>query len=257
MVKLFVSERRKEIMQILHRQHRITVKELSKKVGVSEATLRMDLNQMEKEGLLKRTHGGAILNDYIENETTFSVREKKNRAEKMKIAEKAEKLIESDQCLLLDGSSTALELARVLKNKKIRLTVVTNGIYTALELRENPDITCILIGGIVQKGSGSLEGTIGTDTLKNINVDIMFTSAYGFCFETGLTDFNVYEVELKKEMIKKANKVVALIDHTKINKSSISSFVSADHIDRLITDMKLPEDMLKRFRDCDIHVDDQ
>ncbi|WP_054949226.1 DeoR/GlpR family DNA-binding transcription regulator [Numidum massiliense] len=254
MVKLFVAERRNKIMEILNKNQRLTVKELAKEIDVSEATLRSDLNQMEKEGLLTRTHGGAVLTDYIENETSFSTRKKKNKQEKMHIASQAVQLITDGQCVLFDASSTVLELARLLKRGKKRLTVVTSGIYTALELRDHPDITVILLGGVVRTGSSSLEGTLGVDVLNKINVDAMFTSANGFTFDTGLTDFNIYEVELKREMLKKASKVVALVDHTKIGKSSIASFADVSQVDTFITDAHFSDEEIAQFNHFGVEV---
>lgn len=254
MVKLFVAERRNKIMELLNKNQRLTVKELAKEIDVSEATLRSDLNQMEKEGLLTRTHGGAVLTDYIENETSFSTREKKNKQEKMHIASQAVQLITDGQCVLFDASSTVLELARLLKRGKKRLTVVTSGIYTALELRDHPDITVILLGGVVRTGSSSLEGTLGVDVLNKINVDAMFTSANGFTFDTGLTDFNIYEVELKREMLKKASKVVALVDHTKIGKSSIASFADVSQVDTFITDAHFSDEEIAQFNHFGVEV---
>ncbi|WP_101845390.1 DeoR/GlpR family DNA-binding transcription regulator [Halobacillus sp. Marseille-P3879] len=235
-MKMFVSERRNKILQLLDEKKRVTVKELAAHIGVSEATLRTDLNKMEEDGLLKRTHGGAMLNEDSDNETSFSAREKKNREEKTIIADTAFELIEEKQCILLDASSTALELARHLKNQPIRLTVVTSGVLTALELKENPDITVILIGGVLTNRSSSIEGTLGLSILEHVNVDIMFTSGNGFSVENGLTDFNLYEVALKKELIKKSNKIVALVDSSKIGKSSSAVFATPEEIDILITD---------------------
>jgi DeoR/GlpR family transcriptional regulator of sugar metabolism len=116
-----------------------------------------------------------------------------------------------------------------------------------LELKENPEITVILLGGMLRIGSTSVEGTLGTSILERINVDTMFTSASGFTLEAGLTDFNVYEVELKKVMARTANRLVALLDHTKIGASSIASFASVDQIDMLITDREPSQDLLDTF----------
>lgn len=102
MTKLFVAERRDEILDYLNKQLRITVKELAENLHVSEATLRTDLNDMDKDGLLKRTHGGAILNDYVKPENSFYNREKQNRDEKVYISTKAEQLVNHGQCILLD-----------------------------------------------------------------------------------------------------------------------------------------------------------
>ncbi|SHE12653.1 HTH-type transcriptional repressor glcR [Chlamydia abortus] len=254
MQKMFAPERRQIILEKLNKHQRVTVKELSREINVSEATLRMDLTKMEEDGLLQRTHGGAISIQNTDPETSFFTREKKNKSEKSAIAKKALELIADGQCIMLDASSTALELARILKEKSIRLTVVTSGINTALELHEHPDMTVILLGGIVKRGSYSLEGSLGIQILKQINIDLMFTSANGFSFEAGLTDFSVYEVELKKAMVHAAKKVVALLDHSKINKNSIASFASLDEIDILITDYAMPDSELKALKGQNIEV---
>ncbi|SFP34864.1 DeoR/GlpR family DNA-binding transcription regulator [Salibacterium halotolerans] len=254
MAKLFAAERRQKILEFLNIDHRITVRGLADTMDVSVVTLRSDLKDMEKEGLLQRTHGGAVLPDSQENEINFHSRERKNKPEKITIANQAVSFVEDGHCILLDASSTALELARLLKDIDKRLTVVTSGIYTALELRENPELTVILLGGVVRHGSSSLEGVLGVEMLNKIHVDIMFTSANGFTVDTGLTDFNVYEVDLKKQMVAKAYKVAALVDFSKINKSSISSFASLSDIDYLISDCSLPEDITQQLNNQNVEV---
>lgn len=253
-MKMFASERRDNIIQFLQKQKRATVKELASQIGVSEATLRTDLNRMETDGLLTRTHGGAVLNTEEENDTSFSVREKKNKQEKIQIAKKAYEMIEEKQCILLDASSTALELARYIKSKPMRLTVVTSGLQSALELNNNPDITVILIGGMLTKGSSSIEGTLGLSILDYLTIDMMFTSSNGFSIESGLTDFNLYEVQLKKEIVKKAKKVVALIDSSKIEKNSSAVFATLDQIDKLITDKPIDHNLSKEILRNDIEI---
>jgi DeoR/GlpR family transcriptional regulator of sugar metabolism len=255
MAKMFPAERKNKILEYLKEQHRATVRELSLIVDVSEATLRTDLSDMEEEGLLQRTHGGAVLqNEPLPLENTFSVREKTNLDEKKIIGCKAAELVGNNQCIMLDASSTALELARVIKNKQIRLTVVTNGIYAALELRENPGITVILIGGVLRVGSVGLEGTLGTNILNQINVDTMFASASGFTFEDGLTDFNVYEVELKKAVVNSSSRLVALLDHSKLERSSISSFAAPKQIHTIVTDSKTSIHIINRLQQMKINV---
>ncbi|MFB5664248.1 DeoR/GlpR family DNA-binding transcription regulator [Alteribacillus sp. HJP-4] len=253
-MKMFVSERRNKILQLLDEKKRVTVKELAAHIGVSEATLRTDLNKMEEEGLLTRTHGGAILNNDSDHETSFSAREKKNKEEKTIIAETAFELIEEKQCILLDASSTALELARHLKHQPIRLTVVTSGVLTALELKENPDITVILIGGVLTNRSSSIEGTLGLSILEHVNIDIMFTSGNGFSVENGLTDFNLYEVALKKELVKRSNKIVAIVDSSKIGKSSSAVFAFPKDIDVLITDNPSSIELSTRLRENNVEI---
>ncbi len=244
---MFAAERRNVILEILKDKKRITVKELSQMLNVSEATLRSDLSQMEKKGLLTRTHGGAVLDSPIKAENTFSAREKKNKESKIAIAKKAMSLIHDKNCIFLDASTTALEIARLLKEENIRLTVLTNGISTAIELRDNPAITVILLGGMLRNGSMALEGPFGTSILNQIHVDILFTSARGFTVEEGLTDFSVYEVELKKVIVNKVEKVVAIVDHTKIGDNSIASFASVEDIDLFISDEDINQDLKEVF----------
>lgn len=255
-MKMFVSERRNKILELLQEKNRLTVKELAFKIGVSEATLRSDLNIMEADGLLTRTHGGAILNENLNYGTSFSIREKRNQKEKILIAEEAMKFIEEKQCILLDASSTALELAHKLQQVNIRLTVVTSGVRAALELNENPNITVILIGGMMTKGSSSIEGKMGLNVLNQVNIDIMFTSASGFTIETGLTDFNLYEVELKQELVKKAKIVIALVDKSKIGTNSSAVFATTEEINTIITDAKLDDQLVKNISDRGVNFID-
>ena len=145
-------------------------------------------------------------------------------------------------------------MARLLKNKDIKVTVVTNGISAAVELKENPNIHVILIGGILSKGSMAVEGTLGTNILNKINIDKMFASASGFTIEDGMTDFSVYEVELKKIMAEKVNKIIALLDSSKIGTSSIASFATIDQIDTIITDGKLSEEMVHELTARNIKI---
>jgi len=227
-------------LEYITKNTRATVKELAEYLNVSEATLRTDLKEMEIDGQLTRTHGGATLPEQhkasmFESGSSFSVREKKNHEEKMQICKRAAEYIQSGQCILLDASSTSLELARILKKLPLRLTVLTNGLYTAMELQENPNFTVILVGGVLRLGAVGTEGNLGNAVFNQINVDTMFTSASGFTLEDGLTDFNVYEVELKKSMVKASSKLISLLDYSKLGKSSIASFAQLDQIDVIIT----------------------
>ncbi|WP_042229014.1 DeoR/GlpR family DNA-binding transcription regulator [Paenibacillus popilliae] len=252
---MFPAERKSKILEYLKKQQRATVKELSCLVGVSEATLRSDLQVMEEEGSLQRTHGGAMIADDMQTDTSFAVREKRNNAEKSAIGSKAAMLPQDGECILLDASSTALEMAKALKNRQIRLIVVTNGIYTALELKENPNFTVIVVGGVIRAGSAGLEGMLGSSVLNQIHMDTMYTSAHGFTLEDGMMDFNVYEVELKRAMIQASSQVIALLDHTKLDKRSISSFASAQDIAAMIMDSKAPQSFIDQLQQQKIKVD--
>jgi DeoR/GlpR family transcriptional regulator of sugar metabolism len=247
---MFADQRRNLIIDLLAEKGTVTVNDLTSLLNISAATIRSDLNQMEKQGLLIRTHGGAMLK-VEENDPTFDKtyenREKKFRAEKQRIGYSALKYIEEGQCILLDASTTCFELAKCLSETRMKLTVVTSGIATAAMLKENPYLTVIIIGGIVRNSSNSIEGLLGEELLRKINIDVLFTSAYAFNTRDGLSDFSLYEVELKRVMVSVANKVIVLLDHSKVNKSSIATFARPNEIDLFITDQNVSEEISDYF----------
>jgi len=249
---MFADQRRNLIIEMLTEKGTVTVNDLTSLLNTSAATIRSDLNQMEKAGLLTRTHGGAMLKEKVEEadpvfDRAYEIREKKFRAEKQRIGYSALKYIHEGQCIFLDASTTCFELAKYLSESKKRLTVATSGIATAAMLKENPYLTVIIIGGIVRNASNSVEGLLGEELLRKINIDILFTSAYAFNTRDGLSDFSLYEVELKRIMVAVANKVIAVLDHSKINKSSSATFAHPNEIDLFITDKDVSEDVSAYF----------
>ncbi|WP_058303302.1 DeoR/GlpR family DNA-binding transcription regulator [Gorillibacterium timonense] len=251
---MFADERRTLLIDYLTENQRASVKELSVRLNVSEATLRTDLNLLEEEGLVRRIHGGAVLVEQARPEYAYAERERRHQPEKAAIGRKAAELVQDGQCILVDASTTALELAKHLRKLPYRLTVVTSGIYTALELKENPNMHVILIGGVLRVGSGAVEGTLGEDILNKIKVDCLFTSPAGFQIDGGLMDFNLYEVELKRRMVQASSKVIALMDSSKINVNSIASYADTSRIHTFITDDGAPSDVLDDLRSRNIRV---
>lgn len=249
---MLTLDRHNKIIELLNKNIRMTTNELCEQLNVSAATIRNDLNFLEKEQLVKKFHGGAALLNQSNN-LEFHKRDKLNNFEKDAIANEAIQLIQNDQCILLDASSTSLALAKKLHIFD-RLTVVTNGIYTMLALKDVPNITVIFIGGIVTKNSGCTEGLLGCDLLSKVNADISFISAHGFTLDEGLTDFNIYEVELKKQMLKRSKKLVALLDSTKLEKVSTASFIKSADIDLLITDKKADSLIIEKYQNAGLNV---
>jgi DeoR/GlpR family transcriptional regulator of sugar metabolism len=261
---MLAIERHKYILDILSKNGQATTTELCKNLGVSPATIRNDLTKLEKDNLIYKTHGGATLidskanlnisNSFATNVFSFETRESNNSHEKHAISEKALEYIKDDQCILLDASSTALTLAKKLNGFK-RLTVVTNGIYSMLELKKVPNITVIFIGGIVTKSSGSIEGLLGADLLNHINADLAFISANGVTLNEGLTDFNIYEVELKKEMLKHCKRNIALLDYSKFENISTASFCKAQDINLILTDENTDKDLINLYNSNEIKIE--
>ena len=250
---MFSFERHDSIMQLLNENKQVTVLELSKILNASVSTIRNDLTKLEKDGLLTKTHGGAILPKEENKYVSFSDRLLKNAIEKEDIANLAITHISDGQCIILDASSTALFLAKKLHNFK-RLTVITNSLYTALELKDNPNINVILTGGLLSKNSYSLEGLLGQNLLKNIHADICFVSAKGFTINEGLTDFNVYEAELKKLLVQRSKKLIALLDNSKLDLISVANFAKTEDIDLIITDSNAPSDLIEQYKNNNLNI---
>lgn len=165
-------ERQQKILDYLKENRKATTNELSELLGVSTTTIRTDLNQMDKEKLLTKTHGGAIYKDKTHDMTDltsraylFHDRALENKEAKEEIANEAIKLVSDHMCIFLDASSTAYTLGMKLSGFT-ELTVITNGINLALELKDIPGVTVILTGGIVTSASASIEGLLGADLLK-------------------------------------------------------------------------------------------
>ena len=202
--------RREQILARLSEQDRTSVSELSQALGVSEVTVRKDLDQLEVQGMITRVHGGAVFGRG-RLELYFNAREQIKHEEKRRIAVAAASLVASGQTIFLDASTTAFQLARLIKDRH-NLAVVTNGLYTALELTFVPDIRVIVVGGVVRRRSSSLVGGLSYDLLRRLHVDIGFFGARGVTAHTGLTEADLDEAQLKQHMVEASSSVVGIMD---------------------------------------------
>lgn len=254
---MFASHRRDRILELLQRDKQVLVKDLAHKFNVSEGTLRIDLRILEDEGLLERTHGGAVpvrAQGAIRDARDPS-RSEVNYEEKRAIGRKAANLVASGQCIILDASSTVLELAKALTDHNY-LTIVTNGLEAAMTLNKNPRNNVILIGGVLRVGSKTVEGVLGKDILAGIHADLFFTSAEGIGPQEGMTDFSLYEAELKKLMAANAHRTVALADYTKLGRRSIATSVLFKDIHTLITDKKADKEFIRHIKGAEVLIAD-
>ena len=232
---------------------RASVIDLSKRLSVSEVTIRKDLAVLEGEGSVLRTHGGAIRIGRSRAELAFEVRARLHTTEKSLIGAEAARLVEDGDSIALDASSTALQIARHLKARR-ELTVVTNGIRVATELAAQPSITVLMPGGAVRWEAFSLVGKWGTMMLRQLNIQKAFVGAVGFTLEEGLTDVNAEEAELKRAMVVTAKDVIGVFDHTKWNRVAMATFCPTNQLRLVISDDRAPVDSVKAARDLGIDV---
>ena len=248
--------RREKILGVLQTKHSATVGELSKACKVSTVTIRQDLNRMAQDGLLTRTRGGAMLTDRANRELNFSARDRLNADAKLRIGALAASLVNPGDSIILDASTTALYVVRaIMKRQDLHdLTIITNGIQTALELVNRQDITTILTGGILRMTSVSLVGAIGWEVLAKINANKGFFGTRGISIEAGLTDVNMLEANLKKAMVERCQEVIAVADASKFGEMSLVSFAPIDKVTRIITDSSAPQRVLDPLRERGVQV---
>jgi DeoR/GlpR family transcriptional regulator of sugar metabolism len=241
---MLVAERQRKIVDIVNERSSIRVTELSNIFGVTEETIRRDLEKLEKENLLRRSHGGAVSIEENQSETSYIEREIINAAEKRAIAIEAIKRIEPGDQIVLDASTTAWYMAKELPD--MRLTVVTNSIKVAIELSKKDQIRVISTGGSLLSQSLSYVGPLAERSLSMYHVNKAFLSCKGVHLEKGLSDFNELQALVKKKMMEIADKTVLMVDSSKFGVRAFSQISSLSNIDYIITDTKV-EDSVKKL----------
>jgi DeoR family fructose operon transcriptional repressor len=232
---LFAEERKALILRQVHEKRKVTVAELAKRFGVTGATVRADLRELESTGLLTRTHGGAIERTKTGFEPASRQKEVQNLQAKQRIGRAALGLIEDGDTIVLDTGTTTLELARCLNQRK-NITVVTNDIVIAQVLEDMESVKVIFMGGVLRKGFHCTIGVQGRAITEGLTVDKAFMAANGFSAAKGATTPDVQHAETKKRMIAIAAKTILLCDRTKLGRVAFAQFLPPDQLDVLVTD---------------------
>jgi DeoR family fructose operon transcriptional repressor len=232
---LFSAERRARILELINTRKKLTVNELCQLLEVSAATVRGDLRDLDREGLLLRTHGGAIERSRASFEQTFSKRRTVNLSAKQAIAAAAEQLIESGDTILLDTGTTTIELARRLRSFQ-KLTVVTNDLEIARMLEDCPGLDVVIIGGTIRKGYHCAIGPAGLTMIHDLRVDKAFMATNSLSPDAGAMTPDLQQAATKKAMISIARKVLLLCDSSKIGRESFARFATLDQIGVLVSE---------------------
>lgn len=233
-------ERKILINNILKSEGRIQINELAERLEVTKVTVRSDLDDLEKRGLLVRTHGGAILAENQQLVRLISKTISEREQEKAAIAQLAAEIIEPGSTILIDSGSTTHFLAREIRD--MRLTVITNSILVIRDLSGSDSIELLVSGGALRKESMALIGQISRSFFEQFHADIVFLGATSLSVEKGVSCSNIIEAETKRNMIKCGVKVCLLADSTKSGKISMAHICDWGDIDVLITDSMSAED---------------
>lgn len=249
---MLVAERHREIVSVVDKKNSIRVTELAKMFNVTEETIRRDLEKLESQGKLLRSHGGAVSVKNIEVETPFSERQIAQVEEKAAIAKEAVKRITEGDVIILDASTTAWQIAQLLPDMNV--TVITNAIKVAVELASLSNVRVISTGGTLSPLSLSYVGPLAERSLESYHANKVFFSCKGIDLQTGISDSNEWQALLKKRMINIADERYLLVDHSKFGVKALAVFGQLSNMSEIITDHKAPMDIVNKLRGMDISV---
>lgn len=253
---VFARERQQHIARLVEEHGRVRVSDLAGRFGVSEVTVRKDLLALEAVGQVVRTHGGAISPQVSRPEAAFEVRERLQADEKAAIGAAAAASVKDGEAIVFDASTTALATARALKTRSwAQLTVITNGLRIASELAGSPGIRVLMLGGWLRWEALSLVGPLGDGVFSRVNVQKAFVGAAGFALGSGLSDATEEEAQIKRAMVHAAQEVIAIVDHTKWDRTAFATFCHVDQITAVLSDTGAPSELVETIRGKGIRVD--
>jgi DeoR/GlpR family transcriptional regulator of sugar metabolism len=248
------AARKQEILNMVTNQEFISAGDLAENLNISLSTVRRDLIELEEEGLIIRTRGGAsTTNHNLALDTGLSIRAVENHETKNRIAQKAAELICDAGCIILDAGTTTLEVARNLYPKKV-LRVITDSVEIAYELRNRDNVIVIMTGGILRQGTCNLYNGMGEEFLKSMHAQICVMGAIGFSLNSGLTKHEIESLSLRKKMIEISIQIMCIADSSKFKADGLVSVCSADQVDVLITDTGISPSLKQSFEENGVKV---
>jgi DeoR family transcriptional regulator of aga operon len=247
------EERRRGIIELMERDGRVLVRDLSDRFHTSLITIRKDLEFLHHQGQLERTHGGALpLRSGALRDRSFQEKELLHRHDKLRIASAAVRLIREGQVIILDSGTTTTAIARGCKQFR-SLTVITNGTNIAQELA-GTSVEVILTGGTLRKNSFSLVGPLAEESLRQLSADMLFLAVDGFDTKYGLTTPNQLEARVNRVMAKAARRTIVVCDSSKFGRRSLCLILPTSAVHETITDKKIGKPHLKSLRDANVQV---
>jgi DeoR/GlpR family transcriptional regulator of sugar metabolism len=250
---MFDLERQQKIVKIIETRLRVRVSELSAALGVSEATIRRDLDKLHERGQVQRIHGGALLIEKSLPTLPVVARNTEMIAEKQKIGKLAASHIQEGESIFIGSGTTTLEVARNLIGRK-NLTVITNALTVINMLAQQDEIDVITTGGLLRSSELSFVGHLAEQALHELRPQKVIMGIRAISLESGLTNDFLPEVSTDRFIIHSAPEVILVADHTKFGKISTALIAPITAVHKLITDADIPEHILKSLRDLGLEV---
>lgn len=249
---MLAIERKNKIRDIVTQNKSGTVLELAKLFSVSEETIRRDLKQLEEEGLLVRTYGGAYVKDSAQSEVAVEIREKIYIENKQIIAQKCSPLISNGDSVFLDSSTTAFYVCDAIKNKTI--TVITNSLKIINRLSSSENINLFAVGGVFSPRSMSFVGRNACKSLQQYHTDKAFVSCDSLDLTHGLTDSSEQQADIRQLAIEHADQVYVIADYTKFDKTALVTIADFSKITGIVVDQPLSQHWQKALADKKIRL---
>jgi DeoR/GlpR family transcriptional regulator of sugar metabolism len=247
-----VQVRHQMIMQALRQRSPVLVGELAATLGCSEMTVRRDLESLERDGGLRRVHGGAASVFLSAEETPYSIRALESREAKTTIGAAAASLLADGETVILDGGTTAMEVARALRGR--RMTVMPLALRPVFELHECPGIKLLLPGGEVRPGELSLTGSLTEPSFSQLRFDTCIMGPCGIDAEAGITTHLLAETAVKRAAARASQRVIAVADSSKLGRVAFGHVCDLDEIDILLTDAAADQPIVDELRAAGVDV---
>jgi len=252
------DKRRSGILEEINNNRMVKVTELSERFAVSEVIIRRDLERLEKNGLLKRIHGGAVaLPHDVALPFGTPARSSSHEEEKERIGRAAAAMIQDGDRVILDSGTTVLQVARHISGYLLtwgKLTVITASLPVVQAVGSWNGIHLILLGGLYLPQSKVVAGPLAQENLEGLHVDKLFLGADGVTFSNGVTTSNVLEAELERKMIEVANEVILVADSSKIGVKGLISITPMNRIHKFVTDSGAKKDFVAQLQDQGVEV---
>lgn len=246
------ADRLSAILERLSNGGSVGVTELCAALGVSSATIRRDLELLEEQRLLARTHGGAVAQG-VTYELPLRYKGARHAEEKRRIARSAADLVTDGMAVGLTGGTTTTEVARALVDRD-RLTVVTNALNIASELAVRPNLKLVVTGGVARSESYELVGPLAEASLAGLNLDVVFLGVDGISPKVGLTTHHEIEAHTDRSLIDRAKRVVVVADSSKIGRIAFAQICPIERVQHLITDGDADPAVLSTIADAGVRV---
>jgi DeoR family fructose operon transcriptional repressor len=241
---LLIVERQKRLLDMLREQQAADLEALGAALSVSVSTVRRDLESLEEQGLVERTHGGAVYRGPHHHSIVFSERMAEHVELKRAIGRRAAELVEPHMTVLLDGGSTVLLAAQQIEARPIQ--VVTNSLSIAQQFADDEQVELLLIGGNLYPRSGVLVGPIAERCLADLHADLLLFSLAG-AFEDGFYNQNLAMAQIEQRMLQQAARSVLLMDSSKFGRKSLARVCGIEEIEAVITDDQVSERWQRKF----------